>query len=335
MIKIRNKTLFAQVMAIILALPVLAWAGGGGATGFINAGTFAFVAEVGLVLGAIVGSWIFTKMGMPLPKIIQAPILWIFSYIAFRVILQPPIPFSLLAMYMGVCTVCILLYCSLTTESWQEFSDPIANMLRANEGGAKMSRYATFLILPGLIAFQSYDMLLPKFGEPIELRTVHPAPPASVNVHKKSFNLQTAENPFRIGDDGNYLKVGDEAKYFKGNAFTDDAPKFLQQVREGGEVFFGTAGCFFCHGDNLDGLGPFSFAFNPIPANFADSGTIAQLQESFVFWRVAKGGPDLSREAFPWASAMPPWEKHLTTPEIWKVIIFEYWHTGFFPRTWG
>ena len=21
--------------------------------------------------------------------------------------------------------------------------------------------------------------------------------------------------------------------------------------------------------------------------------------------------------------------------EIWKVIIFEYWHTGFFPRTWG
>ncbi|HHZ83629.1 MAG TPA: cytochrome c, partial [Nitrospirales bacterium] len=74
---------------------------------------------------------------------------------------------------------------------------------------------------------------------------------------------------------------------------------------------------------------------NPIPANFTDPGTLAQLQETFVFWRVAKGGPGLPREGFPWASAMPPWEQHLTTEEIWKVILFEYWHTKYPPRTWG
>ena len=85
---------------------------------------------------------------------------------------------------------------------------------------------------------------------------------------------------------------------------------------------------------NLNGRGLHAFAFNPIPANFTDAGTIAQLQETFLFWRVSKGGIGLPREAFPWASTMPPWEQHLTTDEIWKVIMFEYWHTGYFPRTW-
>jgi len=63
-----------------------------------------------------------------------------------------------------------------------------------------------------------------------------------------------------------------------------------------------------------------AFAFNPIPANFTDPGTIAQLQETFIFWRVSKGGIGLPNEGFPWASVMPPWEQHLTTDEIWKVI---------------
>jgi len=327
-------TILFPILAIVLAIPVSVWAGGGGGQ-FMSAGYYALVVETGLVIGAIFLGWLVKeKMGIHIPKLIQFPILWVMCYVALRVILQPPIPFSLLAMYMGVCTICIFLYCSLTVDSWRDFSHPIAVMLREDHTKAKLSRYATFLIVPGLIAAQTFNQMLPKFGEPIELRTVHPAPPASINVHKKLVTLQTAENPFRIGDDGNYLKVGEESKYFGQNAWADDAPKFLQQVREGGQVFFGTAGCFFCHGDNLDGKGPFSFAFNPIPANFADPGTISQLQETFVFWRVAKGGPDLSREAFPWASAMPPWEKHLVTNEIWKVIIFEYWHTGFYPRTW-
>lgn len=320
------------IMAVILAIPMAAWAGGGG--GPYSAGFFALVINVGFVLILIAGATILEKMGIKIPKLVQFPILYAAAYILLRVVLQPPIPFSLLAMYMGVFTIGALLYCSCTTESWNSFAGPIARMLRGNDGPSKVKRGLTFVIVPGLIAVGTYNQMLPKFGEPIELRTVHPAPPASINVHKKLVTLQTAENPFRVGDDGEYLKVGEESKYFGANSWVNDPPKFLQQVKEGGIVFFGTAGCFFCHGDNLDGKGPFSFAFNPIPANFADPGTISQLQETFVFWRVAKGGPDLSREAFPWASAMPPWEKHLVTNEIWKVVIFEYWHTGFFPRTW-
>ncbi|MCX5729515.1 MAG: cytochrome c [Nitrospirae bacterium] len=103
-------------------------------------------------------------------------------------------------------------------------------------------------------------------------------------------------------------------------------------MREGGEIFY--QNCHFCHGDNLNGRGLHAFAFNPIPANFTDPGTIAQLQETFIFWRVSKGGIGLPNEAGPWASVMPPWEQHLTVDEIWKVVLFEYWHTGYYPRTW-
>jgi hypothetical protein len=67
---------------------------------------------------------------------------------------------------------------------------------------------------------------------------------------------------------------------------------------------------------------------------FTGSGTIAQLTESFVFWRVAKGGPGLPREGTPWNSAMPAWEDILTANEIWSVIVFLYEQTGVTPRTW-
>jgi mono/diheme cytochrome c family protein len=63
-------------------------------------------------------------------------------------------------------------------------------------------------------------------------------------------------------------------------------------------------------------------------------GTIAQLTESFVFWRIAKGGVGLPREGAPWNSAMPAWEDYLTEEEIWAVILFLYEQTGRHPRTW-
>lgn len=334
MLKQRTRSLLTQISFFVLAGPALAWAGGG-AEGFINPSTFALVVEMGMGLGLIFLAWIVKKkLGITIPKLAQTVIIWLSAYVVFRVFLQPPIPFSLLAIYMGVATLAIFCYISESGPSWEEFSRPIALMLQADRGPAKMSRYITFTALPLLLALGTYNKMLPKFEEPIELRTVHPAPPASINLHNKIVELQTAESPFRVDEKGGYLKVGMESVYHGKNPFAPDAPKFLQGVRDGGTVFFGTAGCFFCHGDNLDGKGPFAFAFNPIPANFTDPGTIAQLQETFVFWRVSKGGPGLSREGFPWASAMPPWEKHLTTDEIWRVVLFEYWHTGFFPRTW-
>jgi mono/diheme cytochrome c family protein len=105
-----------------------------------------------------------------------------------------------------------------------------------------------------------------------------------------------------------------------------------EHLREGRRVYY--QNCLPCHGDRLDGAGHFGHGFSPTPLSFADPGTIAQLTESYVFWRIAKGGPGLPREGAPWNSAMPAWETFLSEDEIWAVIIFLYEQSGWQPRRW-
>ena len=271
------------------------------------------------------------KMGIKVNKLLQATLLFVYSIFYFKYRVYPPIPFSVRAIYATMTLIGIFMWVSSTDEAWRDFRRPIIAVADASTPLTRWIRLAFILILPPLVWAMGYNSMKPSTDEPIELRTVHPAPPASTKVHGKTVVLQTASSPFRVDDTGKYSDMV-QNKYQDGNPWDEKAPPYLQYVREGGQIFF--QNCHFCHGDNLNGRGMFAFAFNPIPANFTDPGTIAQLQETFVFWRVSKGGIGLPREGFPWASVMPPWEQHLTTDEIWKVILFEYWHTGYYPRTW-
>src|SRR4030066_1913505 len=153
--------------------------------------------------------------------------------------------------------------------------------------------------------------MMPSCEAPMELRPIHPAPPTKFKAYGKSFNLATLEKPYR--------------KFQK-----EDPAKFAELVKEGGNVYI--QNCQYCHGDKLDGNGPYASGLNPTPLNFQDVGTIAQLQESFLFWRIATGGPGLPAEASPWISAMPVWEHFLTEEEVWKVTMFIYDYTGYVPR---
>ena len=47
--------------------------------------------------------------------------------------------------------------------------------------------------------------------------------------------------------------------------------------------------------------------------------TIPLLRETFLFWRISKGGPGLPEEGGPWDTAMPAWEKFLKEDEMWDV----------------
>ena len=92
--------------------------------------------------------------------------------------------------------------------------------------------------------------------------------------------------------------------------------------------------CSPCHGANFDGKGPAARGFDPPPANFVDPGTIAQLQESYLYWRIKKGGVGLPVEGMPWKSAMPRWELELPDEWVWKIIMGEYDGAHQKPRTW-
>ncbi|MBI5682733.1 MAG: cytochrome c [Deltaproteobacteria bacterium] len=252
---------------------------------------------------------------MKIPRLLLAVItigiFYGFFKIFFGVILKQPIPSSLLTMYMFFTVIGVLMVLSFTVEGAKELMSPIKNLLENPQ--KKLMRNIVFGIITAFAGFITYQQVKPSFEAPLELRTIHPAPPSTVSAYNKSYNLLTLENPFR--------------KYKK-----EDPAKFKQLVYEGGEVYF--KNCFYCHGDKLDGKGHYAHGFNPLPANFMDVGTIAQLQESYLFWRIATGGPGLPKEAAPWLSSMPVWQNFLTEEEIWKVILFLYDYTGYVPRSW-
>jgi mono/diheme cytochrome c family protein len=165
---------------------------------------------------------------------------------------------------------------------------------------------AAATILVGLVA---YGQVQTTVAAPPNLRSIHPAPPAEITFRGRAITLTGLDNPLR-----------------------QHPESLTSYLAEGKRVYY--RNCLPCHGDHLDGLGHFAPGFNPLPANFQDNGTIAQLTESFVFWRVTKGGPGLPREGTPWNSAMPKWEDFLTERQIWSVILFLYDQTGWKPRTW-
>ena len=247
---------------------------------------------------------------------------WGVGFYFYEFVFYPHIPWTLFITYMVMWSIGTFLYISQDPETFREFRAPIVKTI---VGEYKLARIIVFTALPILVGFATYNTIYPSFQEPVELRTVHPAPPATTKVHGKTYPLESTNNPFRIDEQDNYK---DSFPFLDA-----DKHEYMKYVTEGGTIFF--QNCHYCHGDQLNGLGMFSHVFNPTPANFIDPGTIAMLQEAFLFWRVSKGGPGLPNESTPWSSAMPPWEEHLKTEEIWKVILFEYWYTGWHPRTFG
>ncbi len=217
-----------------------------------------------------------------------------------------PVPTSVVLQYMLTVIVGMLLYVSADEARWRRFKEPIHAVLI--DPRKKTIRTALLVLIPLLVGFIAYDRVRPTVSAPPALRSIHPAPPGQITFRGKTMTLANLENPLR--------SRGSLADHYE----------------EGKRVYY--QNCLACHGDYLDGKGHYAHAFNPVPLNFQDNGTIAQLTESFVFWRIAKGGPGLPKEGAPWSSAMPAWEDFLTEDEIWAVIIFLYQQTGWEPRTW-
>ncbi|NCF29913.1 MAG: cytochrome c [Gammaproteobacteria bacterium] len=249
------------------------------------------------------------------PRLLQAVLVVVGIYLAFRVIfdviLGQPIPASLMVMYMFFVIAGVFMVFTFTEESARELVAPIKALV--DDPGKKNIRNVVFIIVPLLVSAIVYYKMQPSLDAPLELRSIHPAPPASVKAFGKRFDLTKLENPYR--------------KFEK-----QDPEKFRELVAEGGVVYI--QNCQYCHGDKLDGNGPYAQGLNPVPLNFQDVGTIAQLQESFLFWRIATGGPGLPKEATPWISSMPVWQNFLSEEEIWKVILYLYDYTGRRPRSW-
>jgi DMSO reductase family type II enzyme heme b subunit len=232
-------------------------------------------------------------------------------YVLFAHVMDPPLPRSLVIQFMIYCAIGVLLAATFDDATCKRLFEPLRALLGAP--GLRPWRMLALTVTVVGASGLAHAWVKPDFKAPVELRTVHPAPPARLEVFGRSYDLVKLENPLR-----------------KGAPKGSDAYKAL--VEEGREIYY--RNCFFCHGDHLDGQGHFGPGFVPRPTNFQDLGTIAQLQESYLFWRIATGGGALPREGAPWASAMPAWHDLLKEEEIWKVIVFLYDYTGYEPQSW-
>jgi mono/diheme cytochrome c family protein len=234
---------------------------------------------------------------------------WAGIYVLLRFGFTAPIPASVVSLYMGIIALAILAYVSSSQQRRDEVAGPLVRFTTDRRYTAAL--VAAMVAIPALAAANVYVQMKVPLQPPLFSRTVHPASPSEITVHDKAVNLDTAENPFR------HLQTSNPAE-------------FRAHVDKGREIYY--RNCVYCHGDNLSGDGMFVHGLNPLPTNFTDPGTIAMLRETFLFWRIAKGGPGLPEEGGPWDSAMPAWEHFLEEDEIWETILFLYDFTAQHPR---
>lgn len=234
---------------------------------------------------------------------------WAALFVVFKWGINPPLPSSIVNMFMAIVTISLLAFLSADSERLRSAKSNVVNFLTARKYTVPL--LIVLVALPLLVALKIYVDMSKAPQPPVTGRTIHPPPPATISFKGKTVDLVAVENPLRALE-------------------TSDPDAFRTHVENGRAIYY--KNCAFCHGDNMEGDGVFAHGFDPIPANFQDATTIAMLQESYLFWRVAKGAPGLPQESTPWASAMPAWEKFLSEDEIWEVILFLYDYTGHRPR---
>jgi DMSO reductase family type II enzyme heme b subunit len=245
-------------------------------------------------------------------KLLQAIVVVVGAFCLFRFGIRPPMPNSVLSLYMAITLMAVLVYVSSDSDSWRAFVMPIWRTLTSP--GRRPVRLALGVLIPILVGYYAYSQASARAEAPLELRAVHPAPPDSISFRGKQINLQDADTPVRRDIRQN--------------------PASREKHLAAGAAIY-VRNCVYCHGDLLDGQGHFAHGFNPPPADFVGPSTIAQLAEGYVFWRIAKGGPGLPKESTPWNSAMPAWEDRLTEEQVWQVVYYLYEATGHPPRVMG
>lgn len=228
------------------------------------------------------------------------------------VLFGKPLPASVLQMYFFFSAVVILLAMTATDKGATGLVEPVISTFI--DPARTISRGAVIIIVPLIAAWITFATVCDEAAPPPIVRSLHPSPPAAFTAYGRAIEMSGLTNPYRAVEK------------------TDEAA-FRGLVQEGGKLYF--KNCFFCHGAKLDGAGRFAPGLVPLPLPFRGTDTIAQLQESYVFWRIVKGGPGLPHEATPWLSAMPAWEKMMTEDEVWKTTLFIYDYTGNRPRSWA
>lgn len=244
--------------------------------------------------------------------VVWIPAWWGALYVFFRHGVDPPLPQSLVTMYMGISSLSLVAYIGSSRERTRSFFGPLVRFIAEKRYTVVLAVVA--LLIPAAVGFRVYTDPGDRIQPPFFARTVHPSPPATLDLENSTIDMIRDGNPLRA------LEASNPAK-------------FAEHVQSGRDTYY--ENCFYCHGDALGGDGMFAYGLEPLPTNFTDAGILPNFTESFFMWRIAKGAPGLPEEGGPWDSAMPRWEQFLTDEEMWEVLLFLYDFTDKAPRAAG
>ena len=139
--------------------------------------------EIALLLGLCSTiAYILERNGLKLNKLFQVAVLFGLLIFYWVVRIYPPLPFSILAIYITGIALGLFGWVSSSETFWKDFTKPILATLDGVNRPARIARGIMVIAIPiaiGLLIFQSMLFVV---HEPIELRTYHPAPPAMVTV---------------------------------------------------------------------------------------------------------------------------------------------------------
>jgi hypothetical protein len=143
--------------------------------------------ELAAIFGLLtLGMYSLQRFGYRCNKLVQAiaAIAIVYWYLRYRI--YPPLPFSIFATYMVGACVAIGGWVSSNEEYWEDFRRPLIQVMDANTRRTHVTRTVVLVFLPVLMAGWTYSVLVPpdpSTAAPVELRTYHPAPPASITVY--------------------------------------------------------------------------------------------------------------------------------------------------------
>ena len=234
---------------------------------------------------------------------------WVGIYVLLRFGFTAPIPASVVSLYMGIVSIAILAYVSSSQERRDEVSGPLVRFMTEKRYTAAPRRDGRRD--PGA---RGRERLRPDERAARSRRSSrgrfipHRRPRSRFTTRRSTSTLATtpsgsSRNRIRKSS-ANMSRTG--ARSTIGTASSATATTWL-------------ATACSCTG-----------WIRSRPTS--PTGPIAQLRETFLFWRIAKGGPGLPEEGGPWDTAMPAWEKILKEEEMWEAILFLYDFTGQKPR---
>ncbi len=104
-----------------------------------------------------------------------------------------PVPSTVLLQYMLIAVAGILIFVSDSDERWNQFKEPIhAGMVDQDK---KWVRASLLVLIPLVVGFVTWQGVKPNIAGPAQLRSIHPANPATITVQRQELHPPGARQP--------------------------------------------------------------------------------------------------------------------------------------------